>query len=386
MRLQADMLQKPRLWINAVVTDQTGRIVQRISEPGHSWVRNFYHLHAILMSDAAVSSGQLLLLNTGGAAATNGTITLKSGDTALHYLNTTVNNNAYGLILGTSAEPFHIDDFSLSSTIASGNGSGQLYYQACSRNATYDPTDKTIRTTIRRGFNNNSGATIVVREAGLVANLQTGASSANFLMSRDVLDTPVSVPHGGLLTVTYTLISPSLSGLDYAVPEIGTPGSGGIFIGQYFSGPDTHLKYGLILSPIVGGQSPNIKWHNSTITIGSAAEHYGGDNTNKLIAESDNCPPGVFCAAANAAALGGYSDWYIPAYYESSTIYNAQSAISAGEQCSNEYYWTSTESSSTRAYTRNPITNASSSSTKNTATFKVRLVRRILVADFIPDA
>ncbi len=292
--------------------------------------------------------------------------------------------------MGTSDEPFHIDDYKLISPIATGNASGQLYYQACSCNTTFDPSDKTLQTTVRRVFNNNSGAAIIVAEAGLVAyyNIRTGSGTTGLylLMSRDVLETPVTVPHGGLLTVTYTLISPDLSGLDYAVPEIGTPGSGGIFIGQYLSGPDTHLKYGLILSPIVGGQSAAIKWHNSLTTIGSTAAYYGGDNTNKLIAESDNCPPGVFCAAANAAALGGYSDWYIPAYYESSTIYNAQSAISAGEQCSNEYYWTSTESASYHAYTRNPKTNASSSSTKNTATLKVRLVRRILVADFIPDA
>ncbi len=280
MRLQAEMLQTPRLWINAVVTDQTGRIVHRISEPGHSWVRNFYHLYANLMSDAAVSSGQLFLLNTGGAAATNGKIILASGDTALHYLNTTVNNNAYGLILGTAAEPFHIDDYCLWSTIASGNGSGQLYYQACSRNATYDPTDKTIRTTIRRVFNNNSGAAIVVREAGLVAQLQTGVSMANVLMSRDVLDTPVSVPHGGLLTVTYTIISPVLSGIDYAVPEIGTLGSGGIFIGQYYLGSGGHRKYALILAPVTGGQSPSgTKWQNTASSLGATGVLYGGANT-----------------------------------------------------------------------------------------------------------
>jgi hypothetical protein len=62
----------------------------------------------------------------------------------------------------------------------------------------YTSATKTWVATLIRVFNNNSGASIVVAEAGLLG-------SGSTLLSRDVLGSTVTVANGGQLTVTYTI-------------------------------------------------------------------------------------------------------------------------------------------------------------------------------------
>ena len=44
----------PKIWIDMEVKNSNGEIIQKTSEEGHSWVRNFYNLYATFMVDSSV--------------------------------------------------------------------------------------------------------------------------------------------------------------------------------------------------------------------------------------------------------------------------------------------------------------------------------------------
>jgi hypothetical protein len=92
-------------------------------------------------------------------------------------------------------------------------------------------------------------------------------------------------------------------------------------------------------------------------------------------------------ANANANKLGGYDDWYIPARYEYYGVATSFNPVApAGEETPTGIsLWSSTESSTAAAYRFDVNTNSGSvTSNKNSNTYQVRLVRRILHRSFIP--
>jgi hypothetical protein len=57
-----------------------------------------------------------------------------------------------------------------------------------------------------RTFTNNSGATITVKEVGLLVKKQDSTGvSRSWLAARDVLPSPVDVPDGATLTIRYVV-------------------------------------------------------------------------------------------------------------------------------------------------------------------------------------
>ena len=132
-----------------------------------------------------------------------------------------------------------------------------------------------------------------------------------------------------------------------------------------------------------------MKWSSNTSnTIGATDEYYGYDNTQKLIAQGATSPIGQFVANANANKLGGYDDWYIPARYEYYGVATSFNPVApAGEETPTGIsLWSSTENGATSAYKFDVDTNSTLiiNSNKNSNTYRVRLVRRILHRSFIP--
>jgi hypothetical protein len=116
----------------------------------------------------------------------------------------------YGVVVGTSSKDCEPNDYMLRnaddspSRIPHGTGAGQLYYGGggC---IVGDPVivGGKCAFDIGRIFENRSGADITVREVGLVCNNIGGA--AGFLLARHKLATPVTVPSGHALRVTYEI-------------------------------------------------------------------------------------------------------------------------------------------------------------------------------------
>jgi hypothetical protein len=118
-------------------------------------------------------------------------------------------NDAYGIQVGTGTGAVTRDDYQLVYKILNGTGSGQLSYGAM----TVEDTDGTPPDTVFRlirTFTNNTSSSITVYEIGLViANVYVpwGSSfsptTSYFLIARDLLSTPQTIPAGATLTVRY---------------------------------------------------------------------------------------------------------------------------------------------------------------------------------------
>jgi len=119
-----------------------------------------------------------------------------------------IGDTTSGIVIGTSDVGFAFDDFRLGATIAHGNGSGQMYYMATT--STRYTSGEDFYTVNRRVFNNNSGASIGVKEVGWKWLLYRFYSTSSYyqyeiLFMRDVLGYTDNVPHGGQYTVTITI-------------------------------------------------------------------------------------------------------------------------------------------------------------------------------------
>jgi len=121
--------------------------------------------------------------------------------------NAAANDDTYGVRVGTSTTAFQRDQYELQAKIAHGSGSGQLTYGAHTIEDYLDE-DSTTRFRILRPFTNNSGAAITVNEIGIaICNYNTKTTPYNryYLICRDVLTSPQSIPNLATLTVTYRL-------------------------------------------------------------------------------------------------------------------------------------------------------------------------------------
>jgi hypothetical protein len=207
------------LLIECEVRDKYGRILGVHRQQAKSLLKNFAKmLRTILVPAVPTTTGQstVSLTDTGGTSKTFYGAYIGYYSAAGVYAgvfpmcaNAPSGNDAYGILVGTSASPVNRDQYQLGGKIAHGSGSGQLSYGAM----TVEDTDGTPPDTVFRlirTFTNNTTDPITVYEIGLtIANChQPAATSFNptisyFLIARDVLSSPQTIPAGATLTVRY---------------------------------------------------------------------------------------------------------------------------------------------------------------------------------------
>jgi len=147
-------------------------------------------------------SGQRITnINTSG-----GSYTISQGDAIA--VNDGSNDNNYGIQIGTGTTAPSITDTRLSQLITNGTGPGQMQYGGV--NVTGPVTNTTNNTgyiTVTRTFTNNSGASITVSEVGLVAWSGPKSNETNqfYLIIHDLLPTPITVPNGSSLSISYEI-------------------------------------------------------------------------------------------------------------------------------------------------------------------------------------
>ena len=378
-------LSMPTLHIHTRV-EKGGIILSDTHQVGHSWVRNAYNAYNLMMLDS-LSTTYLFVRQTDGSFLSSSSCFCRHSTFAGYGYYNNAASASFGVVVGTGTTAFDLDDYRLDAIVSHGNSSGQLYYQAQAAPVTTYSGDPDFTENIlhKRVFNNNSGATITVNEVGLV--FFTYGTWYNVMMSRDVLDTPAVVLNGAQLTVTVSITTKDFATTDPGIPVLGTLGSGGIYIGQFDytvaqQTPGSHRRYGLILSPITGGESTTLAWRSTPTATNCQAMYYGQANTTIMEALGAASPAGAFCTAENTAVLGGFSDWYIPTYYEMGILYTNRAYIPGGQELSNANYWTSYCANNTNAAAYNPTTNTYANQTQSTAN-KVRLIRRFLIADWV---
>jgi hypothetical protein len=134
-----------------------------------------------------------------------------------------------------------------------------------------------------------------------------------------------------------------------------------------FVAGETH---GFIVSLFDIGTSANWGCSGTNVAGTSILLGTGQSNTNKILA---TCPvPYIAAKVCDDYVYGGYSDWYLPSYYELNKIYTNRSSINLG--FSSTAYWTSTQSGSGTANTINLSTGLITSTFKGSS-LKVRAIR-----------
>lgn len=112
---------------------------------------------------------------------------------------------ANGLVVGSGDTPFSVSQYSLPTEIAHGTSVGQLTRGATTFIPPSVATDgKSVSMSIERAFVNDSGSDVVVKEVALKGYpyyYESYLRGDTHYFTRDVLDTPITVPPGQTLAV-----------------------------------------------------------------------------------------------------------------------------------------------------------------------------------------
>lgn len=132
--------------------------------------------------------------DTGGTTRSCGTATVAFDSY------TGAGDTSHGIVVGTGDTPVAIDDYQLETKIGHGTGAGQLYYQTTGYIAP-STTGSRRHAYFSRQFDNQSGATITVKECGVYSK---AGSNYNFCTIRDIIpDGGKPVAHNQTLTIQY---------------------------------------------------------------------------------------------------------------------------------------------------------------------------------------
>jgi hypothetical protein len=163
---------------------------------------------------------------------------------------------------------------------------------------------------------------------------------------------------------SFTTLPPALA--------VGQSHQGGIIAYIFQSGDSGYISgetHGLIAT--TSNQSTGVQWGCSGTGIGTSTSLGTGQSNTTAIVTS--------CSTTNIAArmcndlnLGGYSDWYLPSYYELEKLYINKAVIGA---FSNVSYWSSSQSSSTTTYSIN-FSNGTTAGITKTSLIYVRAIRK----------
>jgi len=190
-----------RGYIEVLVFDKEGRVVQQGRHPMRSFLNNFLKFFEAFSKSDGVS-----ITDTGGTART----IYGSGVGYQSRLGGLApdNDDSYGILVGSGTTPVDLTQIRLASKITHGTATGQLDYDAVSVDDLGLDTSVTppvYRFRLCRTFKNLSTASVTITEVGIAVRTRQGGDDLRFLISRDLLPTSYTVPAGGSAAVIVTV-------------------------------------------------------------------------------------------------------------------------------------------------------------------------------------
>jgi len=251
----------------------------------------------------------------------------------------------------------------------------------------------------------------------------TATSSPGSLTGTGASPITVSgLTNGTAYTFTVTASTPGGTGpasaasnsVTPALPAIGAAFGGGFYAGQISTAGNSIADYNLVVGPLASAQNASVQFKTSQTDDGTVSKIDGPANSTTMNSASN--PAAFFC---KGLTVGGFSDWYMPAYNELDVCYfnlkpttdvnstgsginvNAVPARASNYTAGNpaqtsatnfrsagaepfiatfyaNFYWNSTQYSNERAYLQGFIYGYVAFNVK-TATSPVRAIRRVAV-------
>jgi len=180
-----------KLYYEVIVTDRHGKVILHENRESRSWVIAYNQLVYGGMS----GSGQ-------SVKCTDGVNRTQSTTYDLLLVARPAGYDNRGCVVGSGNAAVTINDYRLDSQINHGTGPGQLEHYECT--IIYPPSvvGSQCSYRVKRIFHNASGGPVTVREIGVYASISNNYDAC---VIRDVLGAGAPVPHGGAITVIYTV-------------------------------------------------------------------------------------------------------------------------------------------------------------------------------------
>lgn len=172
------------------VRGRKGKLLQRIAQPSHSYVRQWLQIWYANAQNAPLAG----VIDTGGVARA------PWGDSNNLRADAAAANVNMGIRVGGGVTAVAMTDIALEVPYGEGAGLNQFNHQAMAYVAPA-VVGNTSSFTASRVMINNSGAVISVTEIGCYVQ----GSNWFFLGFRDVLPGSAEVPDGGSITIIYTV-------------------------------------------------------------------------------------------------------------------------------------------------------------------------------------
>lgn len=212
----------PGMWLRRQVFLPDGHEVLNEYGRSHTVNRNYYNIMFCMgaakdLSDDTPDFGTTFLStkNTSGtvrggpfpvAYAENGSLDARS---AIRGLLAIAGSTANGIVAGTSSAAESFEGFELGTLIANGSAGGQMDYSQSELHAVTNST-LTLKDTLIRDLNNNSGGGITAEEVGIYTRIFVDNAVATIMITRDLTGGDV-VADAAQYRITYeiTLVFPS---------------------------------------------------------------------------------------------------------------------------------------------------------------------------------
>jgi len=180
-----------KLYYEVIVTDRHGKVILREKRKSRSWLVAYNQLVYGGMSGSAQS-----------VKCTDGVNRNQSTTYDLLLVARSAGYDDRGCVVGSGTAPVTIGDYKLDSQVLHGAGPSQLEHYECT--ILYPPSVAGSQCSFRvkRIFHNASGGPVTVREIGVYGSI---SNYYHACIIRDVLGAGAPIPHGGAITVIYTV-------------------------------------------------------------------------------------------------------------------------------------------------------------------------------------